>query len=128
MCGLNDEKIQERLLSEDMLLEEVYKMAQAIELMTADVAHTKNKDREDLHKMCQQNRFQLRYKSEKVCVLRGTRDVYSVQHGEKFVLNVKRKKTFFETVQKWTTGKSVTLHLRARHIRYTLIYDKFLYT
>ena len=52
VCGLNDEKIQERLLSDDMSLDEVYKMAQAIELMTADVAHTKNKDREDLHKMC----------------------------------------------------------------------------
>ena len=50
-CGLNDEKIEERLLSEDMSFEVVYKMAHAMELATANVAHIKNKDREDLHKM-----------------------------------------------------------------------------
>ena len=44
MCGLNGEKIQERLLSEDMPFEEIFKMAQVMELATADVTHIKNKD------------------------------------------------------------------------------------
>ena len=46
--GLNDEKIQEKIL----WLEEVFKMALAMELATADVVHIKNEDMEDLHKMC----------------------------------------------------------------------------
>ena len=41
-----------RLLSEDMLLEEGFKMALAMELVTANLAHIKNKDTGDLHKMC----------------------------------------------------------------------------
>ena len=51
MRGLNEEKIQERLLSEDMSLEEAFKMAQAMELAIADVAPIKNKDTGDLQKM-----------------------------------------------------------------------------
>ena len=67
VCGLNDEKIQERLLSEDMSLEEVFKMAQAMELVTVDVARIKNKDTEDFHKMCtiKQNSAEIQ-KGEKV--------------------------------------------------------------
>ena len=45
MCEVFDEKIQKRLLSEDMSLEEFLKMAQAMELATADVAHIKKKIR-----------------------------------------------------------------------------------
>ena len=87
LCELNDEKIQERLLSEYMLLEEVFKMAQAMELATANEANIKNTDKEVLHKMGTKNRVQLRYKRRKGCVLgavkNSTRDVYSVQQGEK---------------------------------------------
>ena len=52
MSGLNDEKIQERLSPEGMSLEEVFKLSRATEIVTADVAHIKNNDTEDLHKMC----------------------------------------------------------------------------
>ena len=37
VCGLNDKKILERLLSEDMFLKEVFKMVQAMELVTITV-------------------------------------------------------------------------------------------
>ena len=62
-----------------------------------------NKDMEDLHKMC------ARYKRGKGCVLRvvenGSRDIYSVQHGEKLVLNVKRK-IIFQDRAKTNNGKA----------------------
>ena len=86
-----------------MSLAEVFRMLQAMELTFADVAYIKNKDTEDLHKIGTR-KVQLRYKKKKGSVLgavkNGTRDVYSVQHGEKLVLNVKKKKSFFETMQK----------------------------
>ena len=49
--GLNFGKILERLLSEEISLEDVYKMNQPKELAIADVVHIKNKDMENLHKM-----------------------------------------------------------------------------
>ena len=42
MCGLKDNRIQEKLLSEDKSLEAV-KMAKAMELAMANVAHIKEK-------------------------------------------------------------------------------------
>ena len=45
--GLNDEKIQEILLYEDMSLEKVFKIAQHMEMAIADVAHIKNKYTEE---------------------------------------------------------------------------------
>ena len=45
LCGLKDDRIQEKVLSEDKLLEEAVKMAKAIELATANVVHIKEKRR-----------------------------------------------------------------------------------
>ena len=58
LCGLKDDKIQEKLLSEDKLLEAV-KMAKAMELATANVAHIK-KETDEVNKMCaESNTFEL---------------------------------------------------------------------
>ena len=63
---------------------EVFNMAQAIELVSGDMAYIKNQDTED--KWVRQNRVQLRYNREKGCVLgvvkNGTRDVYSPAWGK----------------------------------------------
>ena len=61
-----------------------------MELATANAFHRKNKVTEDLHKMCKikQSSAEIQKKG-KICVLgavkNGTRNVYSVQHGEKLV-------------------------------------------
>ena len=52
MCGLKDNKIQEKLLSEDKSLEEAVKIAKAMELATANVAHIKEKETNEVNKMC----------------------------------------------------------------------------
>ena len=52
-----------------MSLEEVLKMAHAMELATADVAHIKNKDTEDIYKMCTTKQSSAEGKRKKSCVL-----------------------------------------------------------
>ena len=47
-----DDEIQEKLLSEDKSLEEAVKMAKAMELATANVAHMKEKETDEVNKMC----------------------------------------------------------------------------
>ena len=61
MCELKDDKIQEKLSSEDKSLEEAVKMAKAMELATANVAHIKEKETNEVHKMCAEyiNTFEL---------------------------------------------------------------------
>ena len=64
--GLKDDKIQEKLLSEDKLLEEADKMAKAMELVMANVAHIKEKETDEVNKMCaESNAFELQKK--KMC-------------------------------------------------------------
>ena len=66
MCGLKDDKIQEKLLSEDKTLEEAVKMAKAMELATANVVHIKEKEMDEVNKMCaESNTFELQKK--KMC-------------------------------------------------------------
>ena len=66
VCGLKDDKIQEKLLSEDKSLEEAVKMAKAMELAMANVAHIKEKETNEVNKMCaESNAFELQKK--KVC-------------------------------------------------------------
>ena len=52
VCGLKDNKIQEKLLSEDKLLEEAVKMAKAMELAMANAEHIKEKETDEVKKMC----------------------------------------------------------------------------
>ena len=60
MCGLKDDKIQEKLLSEDKSLKEAVKMAKAMELATANIAHIKEKETDEVNKMCvESNAFEL---------------------------------------------------------------------
>ena len=97
-------KYKKILLSEDMSLEEFFELAQSMELVTANVAYIKNKDTEDLDKMGTKKKksSELEYKREKRAlraVKNGTRDVYSVLHGDKLVLNVKRKIVFRDSSQ-----------------------------
>ena len=49
VCGLKDDKIQEKLLSEDKSLEEAAKMAKAMELATANVARIKEKETDEVN-------------------------------------------------------------------------------
>ena len=66
VSGLKDDKIQENLLSEDKSLEETVKMAKAMELATANVAHIKEKETDEINKMCAEyNTFELQKK--KMC-------------------------------------------------------------
>ena len=66
VCGLKDNKIQEKLLSEDKSLEEAVKMAKAMELVTANVAHIKETETDEVNKMCaESNAFELQKK--KMC-------------------------------------------------------------
>ena len=66
VCGLKDDKVQEKLLFEDKLLEEAVKMAKAMELATANVAHMKEKETNEVNKMCaESNAFELQKK--KMC-------------------------------------------------------------
>ena len=66
VCGLKDDKIQEKLLSKDKLLEEAVKMAKAMELATANVANIKEKETDEVNKMCaESNAFELQKK--KMC-------------------------------------------------------------
>ncbi len=59
-------KIQEKLLSEDKLLEEAVKMAKAMELAMANVALIKEKETDEVNKMCaESNAFELQKK--KMC-------------------------------------------------------------
>ena len=51
MCGLKDDKIQEKLLSEDKSLEEAFKMAKAMGLATANDVHIKEKEADEVNKM-----------------------------------------------------------------------------
>ena len=65
VCGLKDDKIQEKLLSEDKSLEELVKMAKAMELATANVAHIKEKETDGVNKMCaESNAFELQKKEK----------------------------------------------------------------
>ena len=85
VCGLKDDKIQEKLLSEDKSLEEAVKMAKAMELAMANAALIKEKETDEVNKMCvESNAFELQKK--KKCVLcaveNGTRVTHSVQHGK----------------------------------------------
>ena len=62
--ALCDDKIQEKLLSEDKSLEETVKMAKAMELATANVAHIKEKETDEVNKMCaESNAFELQKKN-----------------------------------------------------------------
>ena len=64
--GLKDDKIHEKLLSEDKSLEEVIKMTKAMELTTANVALIKEKETDEVNKMCaESNAFELQKK--KMC-------------------------------------------------------------
>ena len=79
VCGLKDDRIQEKLLSEDKSLEEAVKMAKAMELATANVVHIKEKETDEVNKMCvEPNTFESQ--KEKKCVLgaveNGTRDTH----------------------------------------------------
>ena len=66
VCGLKDDKIQEKLLSEDKSREEAIKMAKSMELATANVAHIKEKETDGVNKMCvESNAFELQKK--KMC-------------------------------------------------------------
>ena len=60
VCRLKDDKIQEKLLSEDKSLEGAVKIAKAMELATANVAHIKEKETDEVNKMCAEcNAFEL---------------------------------------------------------------------
>ena len=66
VCELKDDKIQEKLLSEDKSLEEVVKMDKAMELVTANVANIKEKEMAGVNKMsAESNAFELQKK--KMC-------------------------------------------------------------
>ena len=96
LCVLKDDRIQEKLLSEDKSLEEAVKMAKAMELAMANVAHIKEKETDEVNEICAEfNVFELQ---KKKCVLgtveNGMRDVHSVQHGERRVLNATIKNLF----------------------------------
>ncbi len=70
-----------------MSLEEFLKIIQAMELVTADVAHIKNKDMEDLYKMCTtKQRGEAYFGGEKWHI--------QCPVWEKIFLNVKRKNHF----------------------------------
>ena len=110
VCGLNDEKIKERLLSKDMSLEEVFKMAQAMELVTADVVHIKNKDMEDLHKMCWTKQSSaVIQKGKRLCFGCGEkwheRCIQCPAWEKNLSLNVKRK-IIFQNGVKSNNGKA----------------------
>ena len=62
VCGLKDDGIQEKLLSED---EEAVKMAKAMELATANAAYIKEKETDEVNKMCAE--FELQ-KLKKMCL------------------------------------------------------------
>ena len=83
-------------------------VVQVTELATANLANRRNKDTEDLHKMgtTKQSSAEIE-KGKRLCFRcgeNGMRDVYSVQHGEKLVLIVKRKIIFRDRALflKWT--------------------------
>ena len=62
----NNSKYNQKLLSEDKSLEEAVKMAKAMELATANVAHIKEKEMDEVNKMCaESNTFELQKK--KMC-------------------------------------------------------------
>ena len=66
VCELKDDKIQEKLLSEDKSLEEAVNMAKAMESATANVVHIKEKETDEVNKMCvESNAFELQKK--KMC-------------------------------------------------------------
>ena len=66
VCRLKDDKIQEKLSSEDKSLEEAVKMAKAMELATANVVHIKEKETDEVNKMCtESNAFEIQKK--KMC-------------------------------------------------------------
>ena len=111
VCGLKDNRIQEKLLSEDKSREEAVKMAKAMELATANVAHIKEKEMDEVNKVCaESNTFELQKKYEiKKCVLgaveNGMRDTHSVPHGERHVLNAAIK-TIFPDIVKMNNGET----------------------
>ena len=96
-------KIQERLLCEDMSLEEDFRVAQAMELETANVARIKNKGTEDLHKMCttKQSSAEIRRRKRLYFEFNGKwyeRRIHCPAWG-KFCLDVKRKIIFRDSAQ-----------------------------
>ena len=117
-----------------MSLEKVFKTAQAVKLVTADV---KNKNTEDLHKMCTTNQSLAEIqKGKSLCFGSGEkwyeRRIQCPAWGKKLVLNVKKKKRIFR--EKWKRNKKNEQPERLSHymqvpdtLRYTLIYDKFQY-
>ena len=64
VCGLKDNRIQEKLLSEDKLLEEAVKMAKAMELAMPNVAHLKEKETDEV-KMSAEYLIHVNYKRKK---------------------------------------------------------------
>ena len=111
VCGLKDDRIQEKLLSKDKGLEEAIKIAKAMELAAANLAYIKETETGEVNKMCVVSST-LELQKKKMCFWCG------VKWHERRSQYPSWGKTCFKCNNK----KQFSLH--TRDTRYTLIVYK----